>query len=183
MKNKLHTLALLAVTTAFVLPACTQKMGVDGHLRTYVDARVPPEGTIARGQLVPSTKPSLKQPTPISLALLERGRQRYNIYCSPCHDYTGAGQGMIVQRGFLAPPSYHIDRLKKAPDSHFFDVITNGYGAMYRYADRVSVSDRWAIIAYIRALQLSQNVVLSDPSVRLRPDEIERIRNIPEAEE
>ncbi|HTT05698.1 MAG TPA: cytochrome c [Steroidobacteraceae bacterium] len=96
-------------------------------------------------------------PYPLSMALLERGRDRFQIYCTPCHGELGDGDGYIVRRGFPAPPSYHIERLRQAPDSHFFDVITHGYGLMYAYADRVSPADRWAIIAYIRALQLSQH--------------------------
>lgn len=101
-------------------------------------------------------------PFPITRQDLERGRERYNIYCSPCHDRAGSGQGMIVQRGFSPPPSYHIDRLRKAQAGHFFDVITNGYGKMYSYASRVSPEDRWRIAAYIRALQLSQWAALED---------------------
>jgi mono/diheme cytochrome c family protein len=96
-------------------------------------------------------------PIQITREVLARGQQRYNIYCSPCHARTGDGQGMIVQRGFPPPPSYHIDRLREAPAGHFYDVITHGYGIMYSYASRVSPADRWAITAYIRALQLSQN--------------------------
>jgi len=101
-------------------------------------------------------------PFPITRQTLERGRERYNIYCSPCHDYTGSGRGLVVQRGFPPPPSYHLERLVKAPAGHFFDVITNGYGAMYSYASRVTPEDRWAIVAYIRALQLSQHAALED---------------------
>jgi cytochrome c553 len=101
-------------------------------------------------------------PFPITKKDLERGQQRFNIYCAPCHDYTGSGNGMIVQRGFPPPPSYHIDRLMKAPVGHFFDVITNGYGTMYSYAARVSPRDRWRIAAYIRALQLSQDASIKD---------------------
>jgi hypothetical protein len=101
-------------------------------------------------------------PFPITRDDLERGRQRFNVNCSPCHDYTGSGHGMIVQRGFQAPPSYHIERLRNAPVGHFFDVITNGYGAMYSYANRVAPDDRWRIAAYIRALQLSQHAALDD---------------------
>jgi mono/diheme cytochrome c family protein len=101
-------------------------------------------------------------PFPITRSVLERGRERYNIYCSPCHDYTGSGRGMVVQRGFPPPPSYHIERLVKAPAGHFFDVMTNGYGTMYNYAARVTPEDRWAIAAYIRALQLSQHSKLED---------------------
>lgn len=93
---------------------------------------------------------------------LERGRARYNIYCAPCHDFTGSGRGMIVQRGFPPPPSYHLDRLRRAPVGHFFEVMTKGYGTMYSYADRVPVEDRWRIAAYIRALQLSQQATIND---------------------
>lgn len=91
-------------------------------------------------------------------ALLHRGRERFDIYCSVCHGRTGDGKGMIVQRGFRAPPAYTVDRLMAAPNGHLFDVATNGIGAMAGYASRISVADRWAIVAYIRALQLSQHV-------------------------
>jgi hypothetical protein len=101
-------------------------------------------------------------PFPVTAEVLNRGQKRFNIYCTPCHDYTGSGKGMIVQRGFPAPPSYHTDKLRNAPAGHFFDVITNGHGAMYSYAARVAPRDRWAIVAYIRALQLSQHATLDD---------------------
>jgi cytochrome c553 len=101
-------------------------------------------------------------PFPITREVLERGRQRYDIYCAPCHGRTGEGNGMIVQRGFPAPPSYHIDRLRTAPVGHFFDVITQGYGVMYPYASRVETDDRWAIAAYIRALQRSHHATLAE---------------------
>jgi hypothetical protein len=101
-------------------------------------------------------------PFPITRQVLERGRARYNIYCSPCHDYTGSGRGMIVRRGFPPPPSYHLDRLRRAPAGHFFEVMTDGYGAMYSYAGRITPEDRWAIVAYIRALQRSQHATLDD---------------------
>jgi cytochrome c553 len=101
-------------------------------------------------------------PFPITREVLERGRERFEIYCATCHGRAGEGNGMIVQRGFPAPPSYHIDRLRQAPVGHFYNVITHGYGAMYSYASRVEPRDRWAIAAYIRALQLSHNAVLSD---------------------
>ncbi|HXF09764.1 MAG TPA: cytochrome c, partial [Desulfuromonadaceae bacterium] len=93
---------------------------------------------------------------------LERGRQRFEINCAPCHGETGDGNGIVVQRGFPAPPSYHIDRLRDAPAGHFFDVMTRGYGVMFSYASRVSPEDRWAIVAYIRALQLSQHTTIAD---------------------
>lgn len=134
-------------------------------------ARPPVPGTVARGEL--RTDELLYTgkingqiadvfPFPITKKDLERGQQRFNIYCTPCHDFTGSGNGMIVQRGFPAPPSYHIERLMKAPVGHFFDVMTNGYGTMYSYAARVSPKDRWRIAAYIRALQLSQDAPVSD---------------------
>lgn len=133
--------------------------------------RQPVPGTVARGQLkldelfyTGKVNGVLADefPFPITPADLERGRQRFNIYCTPCHGYTGNGRGMIVQRGFPSPPSYHIQRLREAPAGHFFDVITNGYGAMYSYAARVAPADRWRIIAYIRALQLSENAKIDD---------------------
>ena len=101
-------------------------------------------------------------PFPVTAEVLKRGRERYNIYCSPCHDYTGSGQGIIVQRGFPPPPSYHLDRLRQAPAGHFFEVMTEGFGAMYSYAGRITPEDRWAIVAYIRALQLSQHATIGD---------------------
>lgn len=98
-----------------------------------------------------------RMPYPITQQLLERGRERYSIYCLPCHSPVGDGDGLITRRGFPHPPSYHTERLRQAPDRHFFDVMTQGYGIMYPYADRVDAPDRWAIVAYIRALQLSQH--------------------------
>jgi mono/diheme cytochrome c family protein len=95
-------------------------------------------------------------PYPVDMQLLARGRERYTIYCMPCHSAAGDGDGWVVRRGFPAPPSYHSERLRRAPDRHLFDVISKGYGIMYPYADRIEPADRWAIVAYIRALQLSQ---------------------------
>src|ERR1700730_18791303 len=94
----------------------------------------------------------------VTRAVLDRVRERYNIFCAPCHGLAGDGDGMIVHRGFQAPPSYHIESLRRAPASHFFEVITDGFGAMYTYGYRVPPRDRWAIVAYIRALQLSRQV-------------------------
>lgn len=102
------------------------------------------------------------QAPPVTLALLQRGQERFRIYCTPCHSELGDGRGMIVQRGFPPPPSYHIDRLRQIPVQHFYDVITDGHGAMYSFANRVQPIDRWAIAAYIRALQLSQNATVAD---------------------
>jgi mono/diheme cytochrome c family protein len=123
-------------------------------------------GTIARGQLVANNMRFAglpEGPTPdafpfeISKADLERGRQRFEIYCSVCHGATGDADGMIVRRGFVKPPSYHEQRLKDAPVGHFYDVITNGFGAMYSYSDRIFPEDRWRIAAYIKVLQLAQD--------------------------
>lgn len=102
------------------------------------------------------------EPAELRRALLKRGQQRFDIYCSVCHGRAGDGDGMIVRRGFRRPPSYHIERLREAPDGHFYDVMTNGFGAMPSYASRIEVSDRWAIVAYVRALQFSQNAQLDD---------------------
>lgn len=101
-------------------------------------------------------------PFPITRADLDRGQERFNIYCSPCHGRTGEGNGMVVQRGYRQPPSYHIDRLRQAPAGHFFDVMTNGFGVMPDYRAQVPVEDRWRIVAYIRALQLSHQGTTSD---------------------
>jgi len=131
------------------------------------------EGTVARGHLDDDTafytgkidnKPVDAIPFPITRAVLERGQERYNIYCSPCHDLLGTGKGMIFRRGFNHPPpqSYHIDRLRQAPVGYFFDVIANGLGAMPDYAAQIEPRDRWAIAAYIRVLQLSQNASVND---------------------
>jgi len=114
-------------------------------------------------------------PFPITRQDLERGRDRYNIYCTPCHDATGTGHGMIVLRGFPQPPSYHIQRLRDAPLGHFFDVITNGLGNMYAYDSRVNPEDRWRITAYIRALQLSRSATLADVPAAER----ERLEKLP----
>ncbi len=141
-------------------------------------ARQPVAGTVARGELridehLYTGKVDGKLvdtfPFPISANDILRGQERYNIYCSPCHDYTGSGRGMIVMRGFPPPPSYHIDRLRQAPVGHLFDVMTNGYGAMYSYASRITPEDRWRITAYIRALQLSENAKIEDVPEADRP--------------
>jgi cytochrome c553 len=108
-----------------------------------------------------------KLPMPVTPELLQRGRERYDIYCAVCHGATGAGDGEIVRRGFPAPSTYHSERLRQAPIGHFYDVITNGYGVMYSYASRVEPNDRWAVAAYLRALQLSQHAIVGD----LPPDE------------
>jgi mono/diheme cytochrome c family protein len=111
-----------------------------------------------------------KKSADLRQALLTRGRERFDIYCSVCHGRAGDGDGMIVRRGFRRPPSYHTDRLRQAPAGHFYDVVTNGFGAMPSYASRIDVADRWAIVAYIRALQLSQHAGWDDVPVDQRED-------------
>lgn len=103
-----------------------------------------------------------KFPLPLTMEVLQRGQERYGIYCTPCHSRVGDGNGMIVSRGIKRPPSYHEERLKKAPIGHFYDVMTNGFGAMLNYSAQIKPEDRWAIAAYIRALQLSQDAHLAD---------------------
>jgi mono/diheme cytochrome c family protein len=137
--------------------------------------RIP--GTVARDELendslqVPETADTF--PIPVTAELLARGHERFDIYCSPCHGLLGDGDGMIPRRGFRHPPSYHTDRLRNAPVGHFYDVVTHGIGVMPRYAGQVPPRDRWAIIAYIRALQLSQNARASElpPADRARLNE------------
>lgn len=128
-------------------------------------------GTIARGQLKEDTylytsmingKPGDMMPFPATREVLERGRQRFNIYCAPCHSPVGDGNGMIVQRGFRHPPSFHSPALRQAPLGHFYDVMSNGFGVMPDYSAQVPTNDRWAIAAYIRVLQLSQNATAGD---------------------
>ena len=129
------------------------------------------EGTVARGQLHEDEllytgklngQDATVFPLRVDAATMARGQERFNIYCSPCHGRTGQGDGMVVLRGYRRPPSFHQDRLRDAPVGHFFDVITNGFGAMPDYAAQIRPADRWAIIAYVRALQLSGHATLAD---------------------
>lgn len=133
--------------------------------------RTPVTGTVARGQLHDDayfftgklgTSPGDYMPFPATEQVLARGQERFNVYCAPCHSRLGDGNGMIVQRGYRRPPSYHTERLRKAPLGYFVDVITNGFGAMPDYASQIPARDRWCIVAYIRALQLSQNAAKGD---------------------
>jgi mono/diheme cytochrome c family protein len=135
-------------------------------------ARPAIEGTVARGHLhIDKARYTGKKedgtdvdefPFPLTPADLVRGQQRFDIFCSPCHSRVGDGNGMVVRRGFRQAASYHTDKLIKAPVGHFFDVMTNGFGAMPSYASRVAPDDRWRIAAYIRVLQLSQNAKIED---------------------
>jgi len=106
----------------------------------------------------------------VDARLLERGQDRYKIFCTPCHGLQGNGEGMIAMRGMKHPPSYHIDRLRQAPNGYFYDVMTNGFGAMYSYSERITPADRWAIVAYIRALQLSRYAKVADLPAEVRQE-------------
>ena len=135
-------------------------------------ARPPVEGTVAQGQLHEDTylytgklgnNPGDYMPFPVTREVLERGRERYNIYCAPCHSRVGDGNGFVPSRGFpRKPPSYHIERLQKAPVGYLFGVITEGFGTMPDYSSQIPVEDRWKIVAYVRALQLSQHATVED---------------------
>ena len=128
-------------------------------------------GTVARGHLNEPTPETTGKvgtgfvatvPVPVTMDLMRRGQERYDIFCSPCHGLTGAGDGMVVQRGFRPPASLHDPRMRAQPDGYLFDAITNGFGVMPDYAAQVPIADRWAVVAYIRALQLSRNATLAD---------------------
>ena len=162
------TRTAVAFALALLLAGCDQNMEVQPKYSEYGHAplfrggvlRRPPAGAVARDDLAHEAEVS-NRPA-LTAELLVRGRQRFGIFCSPCHGAGGDGNGIVVQRGMPHPTSYHDDRLRTADDQHFFDVITNGYGAMYSYASRVPPHDRWAIVAYIRALQLSRHATIDD---------------------
>jgi mono/diheme cytochrome c family protein len=132
------------------------------------------ENTVARGSIdndvynVPKDFAGFPPAVKVNEKLLQRGEDRYKIFCTPCHGLQGNGEGMIATRGMKHPPSYHIDRLRQAPNGYFYDVMTNGFGAMYSYSERITPADRWAIVAYIRALQLSRNAKIADLPADLR---------------
>lgn len=192
-----HSPWLLALLTLLLLPACTDqsmmreqpKIGplepagafaYDQSARPLPDNVVPREAAATltwvetgeqNGQVVAT------MPLSVTAELLARGQEQYNIYCTPCHGVAGFGEGMVVQRGFPQPPSFHSIRLREAPDGHLFEVITNGLGQMYAYGPQVEPADRWAIIAYVRALQLSQHA----PAELLLPAEREMVdEEVPE---
>ncbi len=154
-------------------PLAASEFFADGR-----SARPVVEGTVARGHLhIDQARYTGKEngedvtefPFPITKADLVRGQERFNIYCSPCHSRIGDGNGMVVRRGFRQAASYHSEKLIKAPVGHFFDVMTNGFGAMPSYASRVEPDDRWRIAAYIRVLQLSENATIEDVPPEQRP--------------
>lgn len=170
--------ALLAA--ALLCAACRQDMHDQPRLKAhaksafFADQRVNRPlvpGTVARGRLFEDEHLHLGKvdgkdaetfPLPVTAELLARGRERFSIHCQPCHGMGGDGNGMIVQRGLKRPPSYHIDRLRQAPPGYLFGVITNGFGVMYDYSDRIRAEDRWAVVAYVRALQQSQAATIAD---------------------
>jgi mono/diheme cytochrome c family protein len=165
--------ALLA--SGLLLAACQKEMRDLGRIRPYESnafflneqsARPLPEGVLAV-EGMPEDEPYFTgrdeagdllatAPVSVTMEILETGRERYDIFCSPCHGLNGYGEGIVTQRGFPAPPSLHEERLRAAPDGHFYDVITNGFGVMFPYNTRLTPDERWAVTAYIRALQLSQ---------------------------
>jgi mono/diheme cytochrome c family protein len=175
--RKSSWLGLLAI---LVLAGCRQDMHDQPRFKPlamndfYPDlrsARNPVDGTVARGHLHEDVyfytgklgdNPGDYMPFAVTEDVLTRGRERFNIYCAPCHSRVGDGNGMVVQRGYRHPPTFHQDRLRKAPLGYFFDVMTNGFGAMPDYAAQIPPRDRWSIVAYIRALQLSQNATQAD---------------------
>ena len=179
-RSPLTRLGVTAVLALAVAPGCRQDMHDQPKYQpleasTFFDdgrasrPRVP--GTIARGRLDDDalyvtgkmdTGLSDVFPAPVTRAMLERGHQRFDIYCTPCHDRAGTGRGMIVLRGYKQPSSFHEDRLRTMPPGYFFDVMSNGFGVMPSYAAQVPIDDRWAIAAYIRALQLSQHASLAE---------------------
>jgi len=149
---------LLLLLLLLPLAACDD-MTAQPKRNAYADPSVAP-GRVPTDSV--SWRDHSTAPPPLTLALIERGQQRFRIDCTPCHSELGDGNGMIVQRGFPQPPSYQEDRLRAAPPQHFYDVITNGHGAMYSFAQRVAPEDRWAIAAYIKALQRSQHAAIAD---------------------
>jgi mono/diheme cytochrome c family protein len=156
---------LCAFLLLFVLAGCDESMDNQNRLKTYGtapaisswpsegEALPPVGGTVARGAL--ERERETAQPPPVSLALLARGRQRYNIYCSACHGLTGAGDGIVVARGFPKPRAFDDPAIMNASAKQLVSAIGDGYGAMYSFSDRVDPKDRWAIAAYVRALQLA----------------------------
>lgn len=178
--NSLFLRAASVVVLSGALVACRQDMHDAPRYEPLEASTFFPNGsssrnlvanTVARGQLnldrhlyegVVDGRPADTFPMPVTADVMARGQQRFNVFCSPCHGRTGVGNGMIVQRGFRQPPSFHDDRLRNAPVGYFFDVISHGFGAMQDYSAQVPVADRWAIIAYIRALQASRAATDAD---------------------
>jgi mono/diheme cytochrome c family protein len=176
--TRLFAIVAALAAAGFTLAACDLSMTQQRKLTTYAPTALWPDGTsarplpahvVAQGDVARAAE--AKTPPAVTAALLARGQDRFGIFCAPCHGLAGDGDGIIVAHGFPAPPSYHISRLLAAPAQHFYDVITDGYGVMFSYADRVDPHDRWAIVAYIRALQLSRRATVAEV-----PDAAEHIR-------
>jgi mono/diheme cytochrome c family protein len=158
-----------ALCLVLLLGGCGLSMTEQRKYKTYspsrlwadgASARPLPDSVVAQGDLALATiEAAPPEPSP---ALLARGRERFDIYCAPCHGLAGDADGVIVAHGFPEPPSYHIDRLLAAPAQHFYDAISKGYGVMYSYSDRIDPHDRWAIVAYIRALQFSRRAKVAE---------------------
>jgi len=175
-----NVLGLLLPAAALALAACAQQMGHQPHVQplepssVFPDrqsARPPVAGTVVSGYTrtnhrldpIPQFDPNTDSlPFALNADVLQRGRERFDIYCSECHGLAGDGNGIVVQRGFSRPPSYYDPRLRQAPLGHFYDVITNGYGAMASYAAQVEPQDRWAIAAYVRTLQASRTATVAE---------------------
>jgi len=196
IENNLPTRSLVGVTlivaTMLFATGCRQDMHDQPRFETLEasdffedgrSARPYVNGTIARGALREDEHLYFGRvngeiadtvPFPVTRELLEKGHERFDIFCTPCHGQLGNGEGMIVQRGFRRPPSFHEERLRNMPVGHFYDVISNGFGTMVDYSSRVAPRDRWAIAAYVRALQLSQRATLEDvpPTERQRLEEM-----------
>jgi mono/diheme cytochrome c family protein len=172
-----RSLAVPALAALVLVAGCRQDMHNQPKYRPlrpstlFADgssARPPVDGTVARGTLNADEAlftgktggaPVAELPLAITQADLDRGQERFNIFCAPCHDQSGGGRGMIVQRGYRQPPSFHIERLKTVEPGYMFDVITNGFGVMPDYKAQIDARDRWRIVAYVKALQLSQPTV------------------------
>ncbi len=175
---KINTLLLLM---GMSITACVQEMGIVGHLPPYgsIDkkpiARQLPEHTIARGHL-PQNPDDEKNQEVMTLSTLQRGQERYEIFCTPCHGISGFGNGAVVRRGFPAPPSFHQERLRMIPNTHLVRVIKNGFGLMYGFANVLDAKDAWAIAGYMRALQLSQNVKLFSLPLDQRNDILRELK-------
>jgi hypothetical protein len=185
-QDAITKLLVSSLLFAIAVAGCRQKMAEQPRYdpleasEFFADgqsARPLVDNTVARGELRDDehfyagrsgATPVATFPFPITLEILQRGRERYDIYCSPCHSRTGDGDGMITQRGFARPPSFHIERLREAPPGYLFQVTSQGLGAMPDYRQQILTRDRWAVIAYIRALQLSQNATPSDVPVEER---------------
>jgi hypothetical protein len=176
-----QSIVVIALAGTALLAACRLDMQVQPRVNPLAksdffpdqrSARPPVEGTVARGQLHEDAyfytgkignSPGDYLPFPVTREVLDRGRERYNIFCAPCHSRVGDGNGFVPSRGFArTPPSFHIPRLQKAPAGYFYDVITEGFGTMPDYASQIPARDRWNIVAYVRALQLSQNATMAD---------------------